>query len=88
MLTNFLYFSKIYEGKDTNFEVIKSKPNSDYTFKLKIITEENTEEKIIEVKTLMAPAANLSDKSDYIAKGDIFENKDNLKDYEKKKLYI
>ena len=75
----------IYEGKDTRFEVINLKPNTKYIFKLKTLKSQKCiEKKKIEVTTLKAPSAILSENSDQTAIGEGIEKTENLIESQKK----
>ena len=83
ILTDLFEFKKIYEGKDTSYEVINLKPNKTYTFKLLIIKNEETTEKIIEVKTLYSPLAVISENSFGIANKEVYEEKEKISDFQR-----
>ena len=87
-ITNLIYFKNIYTGKDTSNEVINLKPNQLYTFKLKMIKEEENLEKVIEVKTLFGPPAILSEDSVEKANGGIIEEKDKISNFQKQIIKI
>ena len=81
-LTNYWYFQEIYSGTNTCLEINNLKQNQNYTFKLEVIKKDSTESKIIEVKTLIAPYAILSENSLKIANGEIVDEKDKLQDFQ------
>ena len=85
-MTNFYYFESIYKGKNTSFEVINLKPNQNYAFKIKINKKEESkyEDKTIEIKTLNAPHAFLSENSVKIANFEFAQNQNILNDFQKK----
>ena len=84
IITNIFKFTSFYKGKNTHYEVINLKPNQIYTFKLKVITIDSSEEKIIKVKTLSSPHAILSEKSFERKNGEITEEKEKLSDFQQK----
>ena len=64
-------FETIYNGNETFFEVINLKPNKEYAFKLKIFKNKiKIPSKIINIKTLKAPRAILSENSFKIQNGE------------------
>ena len=64
-------FETFYNGNETFFEVINLKPNKEYTFKLKIFKNKiKIPSKIINIKTLKAPRAILSENSFKIQNGE------------------
>ena len=64
-------FETIYNGNETFFEVINLKPNKEYAFKLKIFKNKiKIPSKIINIKTLKAPRAILSENSFKIENGE------------------
>ena len=81
--SNYWYFQKIYEGKNTHLEITNLKQNQDYTFKLEINANESTDSIIIEAKTLKAPYAIISDKSLEIANGEITEDRGKIEEFQK-----
>ena len=85
-MTNFYYFESIYKGKNTSFEVINLKPNQNYAFKIKINKKEESkyEDKTIEIKTLNAPHAFLSENSVKIANFEFAQNQNILNDFQEK----
>ena len=84
ILTNDLYFNTIYKGKMSNIELMNLKPDTLYTFRLKIIKKGKfDEEKKIIVKTLKTPSAILSEKSVKIANGENINYDNELKDSDK-----
>ena len=67
-------FEKIYEGNNNNFNAVGLKQKTFYTFKLKIMeNNEQIDEYKFEVETLLAPSALLSEDSLDIANGKIIE---------------
>ena len=71
-LTNYWYFTQIYEGKDTNIEIKNLKKEQQYTFKLEINRKGlKGLNKTISVNTLKAPHAIVSEKSLEIVNGEI-----------------
>lgn len=82
-ITNYWYFQKIYEGKNTHLEITNLKQNQNYTFKLEINGNESIYPIIIETKTLKAPYAVISDKSLEIANGEITEDRGKIEDFQK-----
>ena len=76
-------FEKIYEGSNNTFEAIGLKQKHKYTFKLKIKNSNNDSDGKIEVETLSAPPALLSNDSLDIANGRITDNIKILSEKEK-----
>ena len=81
-LTNYWYFQKVYEGQETNYEVINLKQQQNYTFKLEINKNGNiVSSKIIVVKTLKIPPGIVSEKSLEIFNGEITDLREKAKNY-------
>ena len=75
-------FTSIYKGKNTSYEVIDLAPKKNYTFKIKVTLKDSTEEdKTIEIRTLNAPHAFLSENSISIANFGFAQNKNILNDF-------
>ena len=88
-ITNYLYFTPIYEGYETNYESINLKPNQEYTFKLEVTKDSQViKYETMTVKTLISPNYIISEKSIKIANGEKLENETDLNDDKIKILKI
>ena len=83
-ITNVFMFESIYKGNNTRFEVTNLKPNQTYSFKIVVKRKESSDDKIIEIKTLRAPHAILSENSLKIENFEFTENKNKLNKYQEK----
>ena len=84
IIANYWYFQKVYEGQETNYEVINLKQQQNYTFKLEINKNGNiVSSKIIEVKTLKIPPGIVSEKSLEIFNGEITDLREKIQDRQK-----
>ena len=83
-ITNVFMFESIYKGNNTRFEVTNLKPNQTYSFKIVVKRKESSDDKIIEIKTLRAPHAILSENSLKIENFEFTENKNELNGYQEK----
>ena len=83
-ITNVFMFESIYKGNNTRFEVTNLKPNQTYSFKIVVKRKESSDDKIIEIKTLRAPHAILSENSLKIENFEFTENKNELNKYQEK----
>ena len=76
--------NKIYQGKNTSFEVIDLNPNETYTFKIKIMkSEKQTDVKAIHVTALKAPISLISQNSIKIANGKNIKYNNELSEIQK-----
>ena len=76
--------NKIYQGKNTSFEVIDLNPNETYTFKIKIMkSEKQTDVKAIHVTTLKAPISLISENSIKVANGENIKYNNELSEIQK-----
>ena len=84
-ISNIIYFKKIYQGVNNNYEALRLKSNETYTFKLLVkLDKKEIEEKKITVKTLKRPSAILSERSEKIANGESINYTYDLTDSQKK----
>ena len=76
--------NKIYQGKNTSFEVIDLNPNETYIFKIKIMkSEKQTDVKAIHVTALKAPISLISENSIKVANGENIKYNNELSEIQK-----